>query len=1396
MDQTDKAISELKAALVAVKRDGNWKEQGRLLNQLGHAFKKKGDYINAKKYFREDYDLTYTKYNEKQAQLDEFLPSLQALGDINYTLRDFDEALRLQYKHYSMAEMEDDVVEKERASTQLGRTHLDLFEEKGEREDAKHHLVDAEQYLKTSLKLCVNQSWTGERLANAYNNMGLLELLRKDYLQSKKYLKKAQACCDEEEATEALSRIYNTLGRLYMESGNKKRALEMMKRDQQICRELRHVQGEAKALLNIGELHIENREYDEALANLKQGLALAKLLQDELVLVNGFRNDISVARQLRDGMRDLKALEKRLKSVKTRLQQQEGGGGEDEHSIRLRISELLKRLVELAESLCMWEEVAHLGRQLIAHQEELGDDVGLADAYNHVGLAYYEMGKHPDAEDILRKAVETAIKSGSCEAQATAHLNLGNVLDSRFKHDEALASFQLSFEIAQLEGAEKHLKLQVKALENVHFIYSEVFHDEDEAKHAEEVVKKLKELLDKEEGMSPGKSDISGLGVETSSFGEVDEICDDVDDDDDYDGDVTNGNKSKRGRPQRPQRKVTTRRNGASKFVHGAADSGNERPCRARKRTFEMRKHPSRGGTGSKRVVNVDSESGNEDIQPSRTRQKVMSSEKGRNSSRRISTRHEHQRALEINSESSGEDVQERSHSCQRGLSKDKGKNDLTTSRHRCSPAQERQEIKRARKNGPTYERRTAGIPNAQERGDCLAKNRNPSGATNEPSPVKSVQIDLTDGMVSDSDNDEPETLGAHATGSRRTTPVSKEGGTCGSKRKAGGHPEDVEEEKWACHSSGTGGSSPIILDTIDDDDDEDEMPLSLVRRAKRRTTAMKGKAVLQSPSSQSKEQAREHTDVMKPPTSPPVVNQSPPNPNPLLPSGHRIPRSPVGGASTHVLHKPGVMKQLYADNAPTAEDIGFECVTPHGSSDPGLNGSIQDAVLMPDQDQQTAGQSSVDDERKAGKTASALGDDRNAVHNAHGRMMQPSPKAPFEDGGSLSPSAGCSMLRHATVSSSALSLDRQEDGSAGGRRQKTWGTFAEVAATVQPAVCPSSPPAFQGAQPAAIGLAEKCPRTAAERPEGPVMLQTTGRREPGNAKGLVHGKMEASINPPDASAAGQVACSKKMYQQDNHPCSGDSEQSKPSGVPPNIVDTAHGSFGMPDSPCILATPADPVPPVAVEQAVRKAIPFVVPAKFPPKDEEETKQPYHSTTTGQQSFGCGVSEQVAVEKTRSVAVFNAVENELRTLVGQPMVNDGRENTTTQRKDKPAELRSFTRQLEHKAQRSDNDAVKDTGVKNASTGAGQVMGSVGMENDPSLNVRGKPDGESKKVAGLASSANFAKVAMPSDIGNEVGPSELLPRSCNSAIDSEMAGESRVMVLAEKASPKTTVSWDTQ
>ncbi|GBG74138.1 hypothetical protein CBR_g17849 [Chara braunii] len=64
-----------------------------------------------------------------------------------------------------------------------------------------------------------------------------------------------------------------------------------------------------------------------------------------------------------------------------------------------------------------------------------------------------------------------------------------------------------------------------------------------------------------------------------------------------------------------------------------------------------------------------------------------------------------------------------------------------------------------------------------------------------------------------------------------------------------------------------------------------------------------------------------------------------------------------------------------------------------------------------------------------------------------------------------------------------------------------------------------------------------------------------------------------------------------------------------------------------------------------------------------------------------------------------------------------------------------------------------------------------------------------------VAGFASSANFARVAIPRDVGDEVGPSELLSKPCNSVVDSEMAGELRIMVLVEEASPKTTVAWDT-
>ncbi|GBG58660.1 hypothetical protein CBR_g61 [Chara braunii] len=61
-----------------------------------------------------------------------------------------------------------------------------------------------------------------------------------------------------------------------------------------------------------------------------------------------------------------------------------------------------------------------------------------------------------------------------------------------------------------------------------------------------------------------------------------------------------------------------------------------------------------------------------------------------------------------------------------------------------------------------------------------------------------------------------------------------------------------------------------------------------------------------------------------------------------------------------------------------------------------------------------------------------------------------------------------------------------------------------------------------------------------------------------------------------------------------------------------------------------------------------------------------------------------------------------------------------------------------------------------------------------------------------VVGLASSANFARVIIPSDIDDDVGRPKPLPKSCNSPIDSEMVGESRVVVLAEKASSKTAVS----
>ena len=79
----------------AVER-GDRDEQARWANQVGHICKEMGQYVEALKWFRKDYEIS-TKRRDVDASLPaNLMPTCQSMGEIYFRLNDFEQALVYQ----------------------------------------------------------------------------------------------------------------------------------------------------------------------------------------------------------------------------------------------------------------------------------------------------------------------------------------------------------------------------------------------------------------------------------------------------------------------------------------------------------------------------------------------------------------------------------------------------------------------------------------------------------------------------------------------------------------------------------------------------------------------------------------------------------------------------------------------------------------------------------------------------------------------------------------------------------------------------------------------------------------------------------------------------------------------------------------------------------------------------------------------------------------------------------------------------------------------------------------------------------------------------------------------------------------------------------------------------
>lgn len=273
--------------------------------------------------------------------------------------------LELQKKHLELAKDSNDLVEQQRASTQLGRTYHEMFL----RSENDHNAVrNAKKYFKLAMKLartlkesssCEKSSLFIKEFIDAHNNIGMLEMDLDNLEDAEKILLQGLKICDDEEVSEnddGRSRLHNNLGSLYIELREWNKAREHIEKDILICKRICHPQGEAKGFINLGELHYRVQKYDEALLCYQKALDIATCMEDEDTLVDQINQNMCTVKEAAKVLEELKKYEQKLKKLTRTLS--EARGTSNERKCLLEQSACLDCLIEKCSMIFTWPKVS------------------------------------------------------------------------------------------------------------------------------------------------------------------------------------------------------------------------------------------------------------------------------------------------------------------------------------------------------------------------------------------------------------------------------------------------------------------------------------------------------------------------------------------------------------------------------------------------------------------------------------------------------------------------------------------------------------------------------------------------------------------------------------------------------------------------------------------------------------------------------------------------------------------------------------------------------------------------------------------------------------------------------------------------------------------------------
>ncbi|KAK1322668.1 Protein TONSOKU [Acorus calamus] len=498
-DVQQQQLRAAKRAYKTASLEGHHEEEAKWANVVGDLLKRRGEYVEALRWLRLDYEVSSKYLPEKQ-----LLPTCQSLGELYLRLQQFKDALFYQKKHLELAKDADDLVEQQRASTQLGRTYHEMFL----KSENDHFAVrNANKYFNSAMTLArtlkdnpppYKCSFFVEEFIDAHNNIGMLEMDLDNLDDAQKILLQGLKLCDDEEVNEdddVRSRLHHNLGSLYMELREWGEAKKHIDKDILICNRIGHLQGEAKGYINLGELNYRRQKYDEAIHCYQRGLDIARTMEDEDALVDQINQNIETVNEAVKVMEELKKEEQKLKRLMRATL--DARGKPSERKCLLEQNASLDCLIEKSSMIFAWTKHREFAKRKKKVATHLCDKEKLGDSFLAIGEAYQKLRNYKKSHKWYMKSWKVYQTIGNVEGQALAKINIGEVLDSSGDWAGALEAFKEGYrQIISVQG--NLLSVQMSALNNMHYSQMIRFDNVEEARKLQNDIENLKHMLNKE----------------------------------------------------------------------------------------------------------------------------------------------------------------------------------------------------------------------------------------------------------------------------------------------------------------------------------------------------------------------------------------------------------------------------------------------------------------------------------------------------------------------------------------------------------------------------------------------------------------------------------------------------------------------------------------------------------------------------------------------------------------------------------------------------------------------------------------------------------------------------------------------------------------------------------